>query len=208
MHPNMDKWIIPVYGTRPATLSRLFAKATRSQYSCLPLCLTLMMDSLLFIWAFLDLWLGQPCAKIIHLCTWGVCYIVSAEHCLSQVRGVFPVGCVEGVHGSSDRQSGGHPATAHCVPVHSQPPRVAQSLALWHSLILRTRWEYEPHTHLGLACHRGAIIHLQHPIQPISVQCHRVPGPKFDFGLTYDGSDPSSTVKPGRGQGVERKILE
>lgn len=119
MHPNMDKWIIPVYGPRPVTLSRLFAKATRSHYSCLSLCLTLMMDSLLPIWAFLDLWLGQPCAKIIHPCTWGVCCVVHAEHCHSQVQGVFPVGCVEGVHGSSDRQSGGHPTTAHRVP-HAQ----------------------------------------------------------------------------------------
>lgn len=184
------------------TLPRLFAKATRSQYLCLLLYLMLLMGSLFPIWAFLDLWLD--CAKIIHPCTWGVCHIVHPEYCHSQVQGIFPVG----MYGSSGRQSSEDPTTVSVCPMHSQPPRVVQSLSLCGSLILRTRREYEPPTHLGLACHRGAIIQLQHPVQPISVQCHCVPGPKFDFGLTYDDSDPSSTIKPGRGRGLERKILE
>lgn len=61
------------------------------------------------------------------------------------------------------------------------------------------------HTHLGLACHWGAIIQLQHPIQAISVQCHRMPGPKFDFGLTYDDGNPSSTIKPDGGKEKGKK---
>ena len=35
----------------------------------------------------------------------------------------------------------------------------------------------EARTHLGLACHRGAVVQLQQPIQPISVERNRVPGP-------------------------------
>lgn len=157
MHPNMDKWIIPVYGPRPVTLSRLFAKATRSHYSCLSLCLTLMMDSLLPIWAFLDLWLGQPCAKIIHPCTWGVCCVVHAEHCHSQVQGVFPVGCVEGVHGSSDRQSGGHPTTAHRVPhAQSASQSCPESCSLKQSHFedqMRVRTPHSPGIGLSPGCH-------------------------------------------------------
>ena len=62
------------------------------------------------------------------------------------------------------------------------------------------------HTHLGLACHRSAIVQLQQSIQPISVERNSMPAPEFDFGLTYNDSDPSSTVKP-VGEEKKRKTL-
>ena len=62
----------------------------------------------------------------------------------------------------------------------------------------------EARTHLGLACHWGAIVQLQQPVQPISVERNGVPAPEFDFGLTYNDGDPSSTVKP---VGDEKKTL-
>lgn len=37
--------------------------------------------------------------------------------------------------------------------------------------------EREARAHLRLACHRGAIVQLQQPVQPISVECNRVPTP-------------------------------
>lgn len=62
------------------------------------------------------------------------------------------------------------------------------------------------HTYLRLACHRGAVVQLQQPVLPISVEHNCVPAPQFDFGLTYDDGNPSSTIKP-VGEEKEKKIL-
>lgn len=81
------------------------------------------------------------------------------------------------------------------------------------ALLGRARWVlggwagWEAHTHLGLAGRRGAIVQLQQPVQPISVECNRVPAPQFDFGFTYNDAHPSSTIKPVGKEKKERKAL-
>lgn len=69
----------------------------------------------------------------------------------------LPIGYVEGVHGSSDRQSGGHPTTAHCVPhAQSASQSCPESCSLTQSHFedqIRVRTPHSPGIGLSPGCH-------------------------------------------------------
>lgn len=105
----------------------------------------------------------MPCTHV--LCTHGI-VPTSSRHLPS--RGVWKV-CMEAQMGKAV----GTPPQLYCVPYKNSAsqsfPEPTCSLYFLQQPPLEDQMRAWNHTHLGLACHWGAIIQLQQPIHPISV---------------------------------------